>query len=388
MAAVTGAADVLVLVSSAEPSPLSAGVLDALDALPAGTVSVVLGRGGPELPRWERGRQVVVLGDQPRWSPHAVRERLEARAGRVDALIERRRQRLVPDRGTVLVVGALAFPLCGYAAADAGVTLLAGPDDFSFAHPTLLAPDQRALMAQRVSRYLVTTSATAGRMIRQFGLPHDRISSWWEPQALPAALDGHQLDVPDGVPVVASYGPLTWESGPDLFLRAAWDLRRSGTDAWFVWAGDVVDDQEQWKLDFEVEHLGLGDRFRLVPASSQAVAVDRASVVAITRRDDPDERAYLPAGAAGRPIVAMRSRVADHWGPDPVAGFVGAGAGRVVPFPDTVALAEALARLLAEPAAATQAGDAARARFIERHDPARSAAALLSHLSDTGDLPR
>lgn len=380
-----GPGDLLVLCSTGEPSSLVAGVLTALDAVAEdGQVQVVLGVGGGALARWEEhGRRVVVAQGADRGSVAGLHDRVLARVGRVDEAVERRRQRLVPDRPHVLVVGALAFPLvAAWAPPQATVTVLAGPDDFSFDHPTLLSADDRTRMLAQVDRYLVTTASTAGRMVRQFGVAHDRIARWWEPVATAAPVGPEELEgAPIDAPVVASYGPLSWEAGHDLFVRLAWAVRRTHPAVHWVWAGDQPDERERWKLDFEVEHLGLTDHLHLVPASSQASVLERADVVALTRREDVEERAHLPAAAAGRPIVALRSRSADRWGPDPTAGFVGGDAGAVVPFPDVEELAVSLVQLLDDDAARRRAGEASARRYAERHDPARAAQALLVELA-------
>jgi glycosyltransferase involved in cell wall biosynthesis len=166
----------------------------------------------------------------------------------------------------------------------------------------------------------------------------------------------HPAPEPPGTPVVVLPSRLLWDKGVGEFVAAARLLRARGVEARFVLAGDpdaanpasIPSAQiTRWVEDGVVEHLGWVDDMPRVFA--------QAHIVCLPSYREGLPKALIEAAAAGRPIVTTEVPGCREVVEDGVHGLR-------VPPRDAPALAEALARLIADPALRARLGAAARVR--------------------------
>ncbi len=182
--------------------------------------------------------------------------------------------------------------------------------------------------------------------------------------------------------VVLGCGTMSWRKGVDRFVTVARKtLARLPADpsvplgrVRFDWVGGRLppshEGAEFWAA-FEIELHGLRDRVRLVDeVADLGPLYAGAAVFLMTSRADPFPGVALEAMSAGLPVIAF----ADSGGaPEALAG----GAGIVVPYDDTDAMADALAGLLATPERRRAIGKVALAKVAADYRFADYAAAIL-----------
>lgn len=173
----------------------------------------------------------------------------------------------------------------------------------------------------------------------------------------------------DGFRVVVFGGVVRPHKGVEQILEAMILLGRE--DLKFLVVGPVTDHLVDMMKDSRYEGLiqvvgaPLSDRTGINAGIHQRMAdyLDLADAIILPLRDEPLARTQMPikvfeAMAMAKPIIG--SAVADL----PV---VLEGCGWTVPPDQAKALADALGRVLDDPAAAARAGQAARARCLERY---------------------
>lgn len=167
-----------------------------------------------------------------------------------------------------------------------------------------------------------------------------------------------ELDLPAGAPLVLGLGRLVAKKGFGVLLDAWPAVLRAHPDALLAIVG-YGDLREQ--LERQAGGLGVADRVRFTGqlererAAAYLAAGDLFALPIVREGVDGLPNALLEAMGAGRPVVA--SRVAGV--PDVIDDGVH---GLIVPERDPDALADALVRLLDDPALAARLGAAARAR--------------------------
>jgi len=177
--------------------------------------------------------------------------------------------------------------------------------------------------------------------------------------------------------VVVGAGPATMRNGIDLFAAVARQVRVRRKGVAFVWLGGVPDAETRRWLT-----AGFGDGeliFRPVPEEGLRDAVAAADLLLSTAREEAEPVLAVESLAAGLPVVGF----ADTGG---IADVIGGGAGRLVPFADTVAMAGEVVALLESGAAAAAPVQAARERSRLRRAFTETTAALLADAEP--DLPR
>lgn len=169
------------------------------------------------------------------------------------------------------------------------------------------------------------------------------------------------LGLPREAPTVGIVGRLTWEKGYREFLRAAAQVRQAVPDCRFLAVGPA-DRQEDRDFRSFVMSLGLDDVVTFTGMRTDMPQVYAAMDVMCL----PSYREGLPvvlmeAAAMGLPTVATDIRGCRDVVVDGVTGLL-------VPPRDHQAVAEALIRLLTDPARARAMGAAARKRAEEVFD--------------------
>ena len=163
-----------------------------------------------------------------------------------------------------------------------------------------------------------------------------------------------------GTRLVLGCGEARWAKGADLFVQVAGRLG-DRPDLRFAWVGRRTRPFSRL-LDLDVEALALGDRLRWVGEVETAVPfLAAASVVVAPSRDDAQPLVPLEAALVGAPTAAFAV--------GGLADLAAIGGAVAVAYPDTEALARAVAGLLDDAAAAAAAVDAARVRVRSLQAP-------------------
>ena len=192
------------------------------------------------------------------------------------------------------------------------------------------------------------------RLLEGLGVPRDRLRR----------IAGSGVDLmrfrpspeSEGSPLVVLPARLLWDKGVGEFVEAACMLRSKGVHARFLLAGDVDPSNPssvsagqiaEWVRDGAVEHIGwVQDVPRLLA---------QAHIVCLPSYREGLPKALIEAAAAGRPIVTTDVPGCREVVDSGIHGYC-------VPPRDPTALAEALARLIADPHLRTSMGAAARTR--------------------------
>jgi len=180
-----------------------------------------------------------------------------------------------------------------------------------------------------------------------------------------------EFGLPPGAPLVAVVSVLRRMKGIEYFLQAAQLLARRFPDARFLVVGDSVLGQEgteerigdgayRAELERYARSLGLAGRlvftgFRL----DVAALLFEVSVSVLPSLSEGLSNVLLESMAVGVPVVATRVGGNPEAVDDEVTGLL-------VPPRNAPALADAIGRLLADPALAARLGQAGRRRVAER----------------------
>jgi glycosyltransferase involved in cell wall biosynthesis len=186
-----------------------------------------------------------------------------------------------------------------------------------------------------------------------------------EPQAPWSAEEAIQcrreLDLPEDRVIVAMTGQIAEVKGIWDFVEAARILASRESEPIFVVLGDDLKTEGKTRRAMEdrVSALGLSARFKFLGFRRDAPRMVQAfDIIAVPSHVEPLGNATLEAMAAGRPVVGSR-----------VGGIpemlVDGETGLLVPPSDPLALANAIARLVHEPALRSAMSLAARGRARE-----------------------
>lgn len=138
------------------------------------------------------------------------------------------------------------------------------------------------------------------------------------------------LGVGDDTIVVGCAGTTDWRKGPDLFLQTA-RLCASDPRLQFVWIGGRQD-VSTLQLEHDARACGLENLRFISERPDVAVLMAGFDLLCLTSREDPYPVVMLEAGAVGVPIICFA-------GGGGAPEFAQRGAGRIVPYLDTNALA-------------------------------------------------
>ena len=249
-----------------------------------------------------------------------------------------------------------------------------------------LDPDWRnRLLYGRVLTHVLAISRAVQKVLLDFGFPSDRLL------LIPNGVDLDRFSsadgrawrqtwqVPDGVPLLGCVGRLSSLKGQDDLLRAAAILRDRGTSFRLVLVGAG---RIESKLRTLCRSLRLEELVRFAGQQEDIPAVLAAlDVVVQPSISEALGNAVLEAMAANKPIVAAATGGLTELVADGERGLL-------VPPRHPEALAQALARLISEPALAARLALAARQWVTEHHDQNKMTAqleqALLGLLDEAG----
>jgi glycosyltransferase involved in cell wall biosynthesis len=168
----------------------------------------------------------------------------------------------------------------------------------------------------------------------------------------------HELGLPAQATIVGITGQIDEVKGIWDFVEAARILASRGSEPVFVVLGDDLKNAGRARREMEerVAALGLDARFRFLGFRPDAPRIVQAfDVIAVPSHVEPLGLAALEAMAAGRPVVGSRIGGIPETVVDGETGFL------VAPR-DPLALANAIGRLVHEPALRSKMSGAARQR--------------------------
>ena len=171
-----------------------------------------------------------------------------------------------------------------------------------------------------------------------------------------------QLGWPAGAPVVGAVGRLEPVKGFHLLLEALAELQEPPGPAWSLPPRLVVvgDGSQRAELERRAGAPDLAGRVHFAGYREDAWrAPGGFDVLVMPSLQEAFPLACLEAMAAGRPVIASRVGGLPEMVEDGRTGLL-------VPPGDARAVAEALRRMLPDPAAARRMGAAARARFLDQ----------------------
>jgi glycosyltransferase involved in cell wall biosynthesis len=217
----------------------------------------------------------------------------------------------------------------------------------------------RSVQALRRADLAISYSSAIDRHLATNGVARRAIVPLFATMAAVSA-DGH-----DTRRRVVFAGRIVTPKGVAVLIRAA-----RSVDAEFVICGDGWQLEAMRKL---ARKLGVQERIRFagwLAPSELARELAEASVVALPSLwPEPFGLVGIEAQAAGRPVIASATGGVRDWLQDGVSGLL-------VEPGDHVALADALNRLLADPARQREMGAAGRASVAAGFTPERHVAAL------------
>lgn len=163
-------------------------------------------------------------------------------------------------------------------------------------------------------------------------------------------------------PVVAFVGALEPTKGVDVLLEAWPQVAAELPDARLVLVGDGSQREQVAQAVAEGEVAGSVTMTGRVPRREVAGLLDAATLLVLPSRSEGLALVLLEAMARGRAVVSTTAGGTAELVEDGVTGLL-------VPPDDVAALAEALLRVLQEPAVAAEMGHIGHERFLAR-DPA------------------
>lgn len=171
--------------------------------------------------------------------------------------------------------------------------------------------------------------------------------------------DGVRFRAAHGItgPLVLYIGALAHDKGAIPLVQAMQRLWAQGSPATLALIGAPLEQFTRFHAQLPAEAQA---RMRVLPYAPEQVkrdALAAADVFAMPSRTDSFGIAYLEAWCYGVPVVGARAGGV----PDVIADGLD---GLLVPFADSAATAEALGRLLADPALAERLGAAGRAKVL------------------------
>lgn len=188
----------------------------------------------------------------------------------------------------------------------------------------------------------------------------------------------------DGVPVIGLVGRIAPWKGQDVFIRAASEVHEAHPSARFQIIGSAMFGEDQYetqvrqmvqsqKLEGVIEFTGFRNDV------SDAIA-NLAILVHASTRGEPFGQVVIEGMAAGKPVIASRGGAI----PDIV---LDGKTGLIVPMNDPTALAEAIMKLLRDPARAADMGAAGRRRVAECFSIQRTASGVKAVYDEILGIP-
>jgi glycosyltransferase involved in cell wall biosynthesis len=231
----------------------------------------------------------------------------------------------------------------------------------------------RDQLVRHTDRYIAAADCVAQALTHHFVIPPDQVAvhhAFVDVKRMVADRMNHgpaarqELGIPADAFVVGSSGIRDWRKATDLFLLLAARLTRLPTPRpfYFVWVGGKSEGLERGALAHDLRCLDIEDRVRFVDATPvPARYFSTFDVFMLTSREDPFPLVSLEAALLELPILSFDSGGAREL-------IENGDIGRVVPYSDLDAMADALLELAADDRLRASLGQAARAKVEEHFD--------------------
>jgi glycosyltransferase involved in cell wall biosynthesis len=224
------------------------------------------------------------------------------------------------------------------------------------------------------TRLVATSRSEAKRAVSEVRFSPARVTVI--PNAVDFAEAPERPVTPTTHPRVLTMGRLSYQKNPELFVRMAARVAAARPDVRFVMVGAGFAGPLEGRVRELVTALGLSERVELVPWASKADALrlmSESNVFVLTSRFEGMPNTVLEAMMLSRPVVVTDGDGNRDVVRDGVTGLVVSG--------DEGPVADAVLRLLADPALAARLGRAARVA-VEREHAAPALAARIAALYD------
>ncbi len=192
--------------------------------------------------------------------------------------------------------------------------------------------------------------------------PTTKITDWFRARVVgdfvtlpyPAYVETPEQSVSERRSVILGVGRLAPQKGFDLLIKAFSKIAPGGPE----WVLEIAGEgPERRALTEQIRRAGLGERIRLLGQVNDVPArLQTAAIFALSSRHEAFPMALCEAMAAGCCVVATDCPT----GPREIFTAAGEEVGLLVPPEDSVALADALERVITNPALREKLGQAAR----------------------------
>jgi glycosyltransferase involved in cell wall biosynthesis len=275
-----------------------------------------------------------------------------------------------PDGGRVIIDGLAYGAMPEIAAAEGQrlklIALVHHPLALETGAPPGFFAAERDALSQACA-VIATSAATAGTLVQDYGVVAERLV------IAPPGTDPAPLASRCGVPPhILSLGSVTPRKGHDVLVAA---LKRIAALPWRGTIAGSLDRAPETarRLRDQVDASGLADRITLTGEVEDTDSLYAgADLFVLASRHEGFGMAFAEALMRGLPVIGTVAGA--------IPSVVPEAAGALVPADDVAALASALARLLADPAARDAASAEAlraAARLPRWKDTAETVAALL-----------
>lgn len=364
------------------PPILLGHLLGALHSTDRYDLEVVVARSGPLLADYRKvaAASAASRGREPIEPLAALLRRAGSSA--IAAALQRRwlRRRLAGHDGDLVYVNAATPPTAALLRAlepPTATPVLLHVHELDVGLRLTLSDRDRRFLFARADHVIAASDAVGRLLVDGHGFAPEEVTVCPEfvdvdaVDPLPGGAARRTLGIPADARVVGSVGLPDWRKDPERLLHAVHRIRSRypDLDVWAVWIGGDPDSVDGRHLGDEARRLDVEDRFRHHPHTGRPDRLLGAfDVFALPAREDALPLAALEAAAAGLPLVCF-----DTGG---VADLARSGAGTSVPYPDTAAFADAIARLLDDEDLRTMVGRRARTLVTDGHDVIAGAARI------------
>ncbi len=225
---------------------------------------------------------------------------------------------------------------------------------------------------KHTTHYIAASQAVQRNLTTTYGIPETAIDVVHSFVPIPKSMPGPQvaariraeLNIPADAFVVLGSGHETWRKGKDLFVQLAAKFRNGlhGRQVHFLWVGGWQNAEHERNILHDVRHLGVTDRVHFTGEVQNPLDYFTAGdIFAMVSREDPFPLVCLEAAALAKPILCFE-------GAGGMPELVEGDAGRIIPYLDTIAMAETITALAEDTELLTRLGTTAAHKVRERFD--------------------
>ena len=217
------------------------------------------------------------------------------------------------------------------------------------------------LLSRCVPQVVITNSAATLESLYPGGTPNTVLPRSTDPKArsvvvhdgTPWPFPAHTSVAPDGLIRIGLIGRISPWKGQLIFLRAAAQVRQKFPEARFFIVGSALFGEAEYEREARslTESLGISDvvTFTGFRSDVQNAIADMDLIVHASITGEPFGQVIIEGMAAGKPVIATRGGGVPEIVEDGKTGIL-------VPMGDVHAMAEAINRVLADPALAAEMG--------------------------------